>query len=153
MLHPAVMISDFLESHAFPFVLQFCSRSFLCPIPRRPLQIPNKGPICLLSAQLLSFSAVSNWYQTTPPDSIWNPISLLLSSLTSGNWRILRNQSTNDFDYEWGKLRVEWQRRRRERLRRRRVEQEKTKDRETSRRSRFPTTKVFNPLIFRQTLY
>jgi len=31
--------------------------------------------------------------------------------------------------------------------------QEKTKDRETSRRSRFPTTKVFNPLIFRQTLY
>jgi hypothetical protein len=58
MLHPAVMISDFLESHAFPFVLQFCSRSFLCPTfpvssanpqqsayftPQPPIALPLRG--------------------------------------------------------------------------------------------------------------
>src|SRR5882762_8713522 len=72
MLNPVVMISDFLESHAFPFVMQFCSRSFPCPHSRRPLQIPHKAPISLLSAQSLSLSVVSNWYQTRPPASIWN---------------------------------------------------------------------------------
>jgi hypothetical protein len=58
MLHPAVMISDFLESHAFPFVLQFCNRSFLCPLSQYPLQIPNRMPISLPSGPSIALPGI-----------------------------------------------------------------------------------------------
>jgi len=52
------MISDFLESHAFPFVMQFCNRSFLCPLSQYPLQIPNKAPISLPSGPSIALPGI-----------------------------------------------------------------------------------------------
>ena len=72
MLHPAVMISNFLESHALSFVLQFCSRSFLCPLPAVPRKSPTKRLFHFPVPNRSPLSVVSNWYQTRPLASIWN---------------------------------------------------------------------------------